>query len=193
MEEEFFIEAIKKHVSLTDTEVSIIVRSKERRQFKKGQYLVYNGALVRKTFFILSGIVVAYFIDTKGEEHLVQFALKGWWISDIHSYLKGTPALLNVKAIENVVAYEFTYENMAELYTYVPAFQTYMLNLTQNAFVSFQQRVLDNISLTAEERYNNFCEKYPDINQSLSQKWIASYLGFTPEFLSRLKKKLLKA
>lgn len=192
MDIDLFKDSLERHIAVTDREVEEILEKATVRTYKKGQYLVYNGSVVRKTHFVESGTVIAYFIDNKGEEHLIQFAFEGWWISDIYSYLYGKEALLNVQAVEDAVVYEFSYDAIQDLYQKYPSLQYYFLTLTQNAFANFQYRTLSNLSMTGEERYLTFSKKYPNIHQRLSQKWISSYLGFTPEFLSRLKRKLLK-
>lgn len=191
MDAKLFENSLRRHVPVSDGEMEVILGNMSRKAFRKGQFLIHSDAVVQKTFFIESGSVIAYFIGPDAEEHLIQFGFKGWWISDIQSFLYGNPAMLNIKAIEDTVVYEFTAGQIEQVYNEVPAFRKYFLIITQNAFASFQKRILNNLSLSAEQRYLDFCEKYPDINQQLSQKWIASYLGFTPEFLSRLKKQLL--
>lgn len=184
------IESIRKHVTLPEEDCTTILNHAQKRRFKKGQFIVSEGSVKRKTHFILKGAVVAYFTDTNGTEHLIQFATEGWWISDIHNYTNGTPALLNVQAIEDVELYEFSYDDMQHLYTLVPALESYFLIITQKAFATFQERVLHNLSLDAESRYQNFIHKYPKLALRFSQKWIASYLGISAEFLSKIKKRL---
>ncbi|MCF6132777.1 Crp/Fnr family transcriptional regulator [Flavobacterium wongokense] len=193
MGKELFTESIRRHVGITDEEIDSVWSLGIERRVKKGQYIIHNGTVAKKTCFISSGTAVGYFIDTKGEEYLIQFGFDGWWISDISSFLKGTPALLNVQAIEDTLVYEFSSEAISEAFEKAPSFQSYFLAITQNAFASFQARTLNNLSMSAEERYVDFCNKYPQVSQKLSQKWIASYLGISPESLSRLKSKLLKS
>ncbi len=160
------------------------------RKYKKGQFLVHEGASVRKTHFIRQGAALAYFIDAEGAEHVIQFAIEGWWISDIQSYITGKPALLHVQAIEDCELYEISCDDMHDIYKEVPAIETYFLKLTQRAFATFQERVLHNLSLSAEERYVNFIQKYPRLELRFPQKTIASYLGMSAEFLSKIKKRL---
>ncbi|WP_333877911.1 Crp/Fnr family transcriptional regulator [Flavobacterium sp.] len=192
MDKDVFKASLERHITVSSEMVEGILAKATVRTYKKGQYLIYNGSVARKTHFVASGTVIAYFIDTKGEEHLIQFAFEGWWISDIYSYLYGKEALLNVQALDEAVVYEFGYDTIQELYRQYPGLQYYFLTITQNAFAGFQHRVLTNLSMTGEERYLAFIAKYPEIHQRLTQRWIASYLGFSPEFLSRLRKKLLK-
>lgn len=185
------IESINKHVELSEHDIMLLIGSARKRRFKKGQFIIAEGAAIRKTHFILKGAVVAYFIDNNATEHLIQFAIEGWWISDIQSYIAGKPALLNLQAIEDVELYEFSYENMQQLHKSIPALESYFLIITQNAFATFQERVQHNLSLSAEERYLNFKAKYPKLVLRFSQKWIASYLGMSAEFLSKIKKRLV--
>lgn len=192
MNKDLFKTSLERHIVVSNHDVDCILDKAVIKKYKKGQFLVQSASVTRKTHFVESGTVIAYFIDNKGEEHLIQFAFEGWWISDIYSYLYGKEALLHVQAVSDCVVYEFGYEVIQELYQKFPSLQKYFLIITQNAFANFQYRTLSNLSMTGEERYLAFLEKYPAIHQRLSQKWISSYLGFSPEFLSRLKKKLLK-
>lgn len=188
-EHQLLSESMGKHVSLTDEELSIVIQAARIRQYKKGQFLVHEGAAVRKTHFIRKGAAIAYFVDNRGDEHLIQFAVEGWWISDIQSFSTGRNALLHVQALEDTELYEFSFEDMERLYRQVPAVESYFLIITRNAFAAFQERVLYNLSLSAEERYENFVAKYPKLELRFPQRWIASYLGISAEFLSKIKKR----
>jgi CRP-like cAMP-binding protein len=184
--------SIEKHEKLQDDQYHKIIKKAVHRKYKKGQFIVHEGTVIRKTHYILKGAALAYFIDNKGNEHVIQFAIEGWWISDLYSYVVGKPALFSVKANEDCELLEFHQEEVKKLYKEVPVFQSYFLILTQNAFVSFQERVLFNLSMTAEERYLNFITKYPKLELRFSQKIIASYLGFSAEFYSKIKKRIRK-
>lgn len=188
-EHQLLSESMGKHVSLTDEELSIVIQAARIRQYKKGQFLIHEGAAVRKTHFIRKGAAIAYFVDNRGYEHLIQFAVEGWWISDIQSFSTGRNALLHVQALEDTELYEFSFEDMERLYRQVPAVESYFLIITRNAFAAFQERVLYNLSLSAEERYENFVAKYPKLELRFPQRWIASYLGISAEFLSKIKKR----
>lgn len=184
-------ESIEKHEALTDEEFETFSNQAVIKKYKKGQFIVHEGAVIRKTHFILKGAALAYFVDNGGNEHVIQFAIEGWWISDIHNYVTGMPALFNVRAVEGCELLEFSHDKMKMLYKKVPAIQSYFLIITQNAFASFQERVLFNLSLSAEERYLKFIVKYPKIESRFSQKIIASFLGMSAEFYSKIKKKQL--
>lgn len=186
---ELLLQSVLKHAYVSEEQYELILKQAQRRKYKKGQYVVHEGSIVRKTHFILNGAALAFFIDQSGHEHVIQFATEGWWISDIQNYISGEPALLNVKAIEDCELLEFGYEEIQRLYKEVPPFQTYFLNITQKAFASFQKRVLSDLSLTAEERYIQFIKHYPGLELRFPQKVIASYLGISAEFYSKIRKK----
>ena len=183
-------ESLAKHIQISDEAFNAIVSRGRERTYKKGQFLVHEGASIRKTHFIKKGAAVAYFIDLQGNEHLIQFATEGWWISDIGSYIAGKPALLSVQAFENCELYEFSYDEMQLAFKEVPELESYFLIITQKAFATFQERVLNNLSQSAEERYRSFVERYPDFERRFPQKWLASYIGVSAEFLSKIKKRL---
>lgn len=190
---ELLRQSIQQHENISDQQFDLVMHRAVHRRYKKGQFLVHESSISPKTHFVLKGAAIGYFLDKKGSEHVIQFALEGWWISDIRSYISGEPAILSVKAIEEVEVLEFTAASMKELYKDVPALQSYFLTITQKAFAAFQERVLFNLSFSAEERYLSFIATYPHLEKRLSQKTIASYLGISPEFYSKIKKgRLLK-
>lgn len=182
--------SFEKHIQLTDEQFERVLSYAQVRKWKKGQFIIHEGAMVRRTHYIRKGSAIAYFIDKDGNEYVIQFAIEGWWISDLHSYIGGTPATFHVQALEDCELYEFSHDNMQYIYREVPQIQSYFLTITQNGYAAFLQRILNNMSLTAEDRYKAFVERYPKIELRFSQKLIASYLGMTPEFLSKIKKRL---
>ncbi len=162
----------------------------QQLKFKKGQLLLAQGSVYRRTYYVLQGAVVAFATDQSGSEQLLQFAVEGWWISDLGTFLSGRPAQLQLEAIEDCTVLCFQYADLENLFTVYPDLQSYYLKLTQRAFLSFQDRILENLALDAETRYLKFVERYPGLELRLTQKRIASYLGMSPEFLSKIKKRL---
>lgn len=187
---DLLIESFEKHIPLSENDKKLIISSFRERKVMKGQFLVHEGGVSRCTNFVNEGSVRTYFIDMNGQEHIVQFAIEGWWISDLNSFIMQVPATFNVQAIEDSTILELPFENLEMLYTKVPKIERYFRITTQRAFVAFQQRVVQNISMTAEERYVAFQQKYPKIELRIPQKLVASYLGITPEFLSKIKKRI---
>jgi CRP-like cAMP-binding protein len=187
---DLLLSGIEKHVTLSEADKEYIRSIFTPRKFKKGQFLVHAGAVCRNQIFITKGSAITYLIDLEGHEHIIQLGIEGWWIGDFQSYVFQQPALCNVQAIEDTLILEASYEKIQMLYEAVPQYERFHRILTQYAYVSFQQRMLQNLSMNAEDRYLAFRGKYPRLDLRLPQKYIASYLGITPEFLSKIKKKL---
>lgn len=190
MKTDLLIESLEKHIALSESDRKLIVSCLRERKVKKGQFIVHEGAVSRCTNFVNEGSVRTYFIDMNGQEHIVQFAIEGWWISDLNSFIMQMPATFNVQAIEDSVILELSFESLEMLYDKIPKMERYFRIITQRAFVAFQQRVVQNISMTAEDRYLAFQQKYPRIELRIPQKLVASYLGISAEFLSKIKKRL---
>ncbi|GAB3897982.1 Crp/Fnr family transcriptional regulator [Larkinella knui] len=155
---------------------------------RKRQYLVQAGDVCKFDSFVVRGCLRTYFVDERGSEHVVQFAVENWWTGDLYSFLTQSPAAYNTDALEDSELLQIDQASLDELYRRVPKFERFFRILSQRAFVAAEQRVIATISQTAEERYRNFLERYPALDQRVPQHLIASYLGFTPEFLSRIRK-----
>lgn len=190
MRSDLLISSLQQYIPLSDREQQLIIACLRERKVKKGQFLVHEGAVSRCTNFVNEGSVRTYFIDLNGQEHIVQFAIEGWWISDLNSFILQVPATFNVQAIEDSVILELPFESLELLYEQIPKLERYFRIVTQRAFVAFQQRVVQNISMTAEDRYLAFQQKYPKIELRIPQRLVASYLGISAEFLSKIKKRL---
>lgn len=190
METDLLFESLEKHIPLTEADKRLISQAVRERRVKKNQFLVHEGAVQKCTNFLNKGSMRTYFIDSSGQEHIVQFAIEGWWISDLQSFILQVPATFHVQAIEDCDILELPYENLEMLYERIPKMERYFRVITQRAFISFQQRIIQNISMSAEERYLAFKEKYPKIELRIPQRLIASYLGISAEFLSKIKARL---
>jgi CRP-like cAMP-binding protein len=125
-------------------------------------------------------------------EHVLNFAPVGWWIADMYSLLSQKPGTLNIEALEDSDTLLLSKVNQEKLYHDIPKFERFFRIITENSLVSYQQRIIDNLSLPAEERYHNFCRRYPTLINTLPKKQIASYIGVTPEFFSRMQHRMLK-
>lgn len=134
-----------------------------------------------------------YMLDHDGKEHNLQFAIENWWIGDIASFHSEDPSRFYIEAIENSIILQIKKEDQLRLFVEYPKFNRIFRVITENALVSYQRRVLQNISSTAEERYIDFVNRYPDFFNRISNVQIASFLGITPEFLSTIRKKLSKS
>lgn len=190
MNTDLLFENLAKHVQLTEQEKTIVLAAAFERKIKKGQYLVHEGTVARSTNFVTRGAIHTHFNDLEGQTHLVQFAVEGWWISDLRSFILQQPARFNVQALEDATVIEFPYAPLEQLYVQVPKMERFFRIITVNGFISFQERIVQNMSMTVEERYLAFREKYAKLELRFPQKMIAEYLGVSAEFLSKVKKRL---
>ncbi|ULT25234.1 Crp/Fnr family transcriptional regulator [Sphingobacterium sp. E70] len=134
----------------------------------------------------------AFYLDVSGRESTIMFAVKDWWVTDMYCFVNILPAMLTIEAIEESTVYQLKKNDLEKLYQTVPQFERFFRILMQNAYIREQLRVVQNLSMTAEERYDIFVKKYPEVANKVKQKQIASYLGITAEFLSMIKRKSWK-
>lgn len=179
---------VSKYIQLTNDETAFFISLLKPRKIRKRQYLLQAGDVNQFENFVTKGCLRAYTVDAQGEEHIVMFGLEGWWISDLYSFLTGTPATQNIDALEDSEVFSIERSDLEKLYEQVPKFNKFFLKLLQNAFVAHQRRILASISQTAEEQYIDFVTKYPSIEQRVPQNQIASYLGLSPETISRIRR-----
>ena len=128
-----------------------------------------------------------FILDNDGQELIVMFAIENWWTGDLGSFITQTPADYNVQCLENCVLAQVSYEDLQQLYLQVPKLERFFRIIIQRAFVAAQKRLINNLSLSAKERYLQFREEYPQVEQRVPQYMIASYLGITKEFLSKIR------
>jgi CRP-like cAMP-binding protein len=183
------IKHLSRHISLTDEEVILLTTAFKPRHLKKKAFLLHQGEVSRQETFVTRGCLRAFYVNEKGEEHIAQFAVEDWWIGDMYSFLTATPSTLHIEALEDCELLQIDRQGLEDLYLKLPKMERFFRIIIQNAFIASQRRVLSAMSQTADERYLDFIRKYPNIEQRVSQYQIASYLGVTPEFLSRIRKK----
>lgn len=187
---DLILKNIARFIQLTPEETDRFTSVLKPRTLRKRQYLVQAGDVFRYECFVSKGSLRTYHIDNNGQEHIVMFAFEDWWTGDMYSFLSGQPALYNVDALEDAELLLIEKSQLEQLYIDIPKFDRFFRILLQNAYIAMQRRISDNMSLTAEERYLNFIDRYPHFEQRLSQKQIASYLGITPESLSRIRRQM---
>ena len=134
----------------------------------------------------------AYLLDDKGQSHTIAFAIEDWWISDLNSYLNQEPATLYVEALEDTTLIQFDFITEQRLLETIPKFERFFRVVSQRSFTFLQRRMLSNLSKTAEQRYDEFIQKYSSIANRVPQYTLASYLGFSTEFLSKIRNKKSK-
>lgn len=190
--EDILLQNIAKHVSLTDDEKQIVLNQFESATYKTKTVLLEPGAIGDWAYFVKKGIVRNFTVDNNAVEHVISFASPGWWVADMYSFLAGKPSHSYIEVVDDAEVYIISKEKQEQLYELVPKMERFFRILIENSLIANQQRLVDKLSLTAEERYENFTKKYPDVKNCLPQKHIASYIGVTPEFFSKMKSKLLK-
>src|ERR1051326_789895 len=189
---ELILQNISRFNVFTEEEKKYFLSILQHKQLRKRQYLVQAGDACRFECFVNKGCLRQYYVDDSGQEHIMMFAIEGWWTSDMYSLVTGEPSLTNVDALEDSDLLLIDRLQFEELLKKVPKMERHFRIMLQRAFISHQRRLIENMSLPAEQRYCNFLEKYPQLEQRLPQKQISSYLGITPESLSRIRSQFQK-
>ena len=190
MSVEPIIKNISQHIQLNDGEVDYFLSLLQPRNIKRKEYLLRPNEVCKYESFITKGCLRTYTIDNTGLEHIVMFAVEDWWTGDLYSFLTQTPGNFIIDALEDTELLQISKSDLEKLYEEVPKFERFFRIILQNAFVAQQQRINQNLSYTAAERYLHFIKRYPQLEQRLPQKQVAAYLGITPEFLSMIRRKL---
>ena len=181
---------ILKRITLTEEECKRYTSYFIPKKIRKHQFLLQEGELCKYITFVSRGCLRQYTIDVKGEEHVVQFAIEDWWISDLFSFLSGENSTYNIDALEDSELLLLERTAHEQLCNDIPKFDRFFRLLLQNNYVANQKRITASISQPADERYLSLQKTYPNIVQRVPQSQIASYLGITPQSLSRIRKKL---
>ncbi|MFD2909909.1 Crp/Fnr family transcriptional regulator [Flavobacterium ardleyense] len=186
------IQNISKHVSLTPEEQALFLSKTETKTVKAKSVLLHSGTVVKHTYFVNSGILRSFYINDNIIENVLHFACTGWWIGDMYSYISEKPGNLFIEVLEDAEVVILSKENHQELYQKIPKLERFFRILAENSLIAHQQRLMENLTLTAEDRFEKFCTKYPSLIQNIPQKHIASFIGVTPEFFSKMKARMLK-
>ena len=185
--------SIQQKIQITETELEDIRPFFISKKLRKKQYLLQEGDVCKYTAFVEKGSLRSYSIDEKGNEHVIQFALESGWISDQYSLLTGEASLYNIDAIEDSELLLITHTSFEAMMSKVPPMEKYFRLLLQNNMIALHRRLVASLSLSAEEKYTKMVNAYPNIIQRVPQHMIASYLGITPETLSRIRKQMSTA
>jgi len=190
MDTDLILQNISRHIQLDREETDYFISLLKPKTLKRKAFLLKQGEISRNENFIVKGCLRTYTIDEAGMEHIVMFGIEDWWVGDLYSFLTQRPATYFIDALEDSELLQISKSNLDKLYERVPKFERFFRLILQNAFIAQQQRINQNLSFTAEERYLDFIKKYPQLEQRLSQKQVSAYLGITPVFLSMLRRKL---
>jgi CRP-like cAMP-binding protein len=180
----------QQYLPLKAEEQEMIASRASQRNIKRRQLILQEGFTCKHYTFVVQGCFRMYALDDKGTEHNVQFAAENDWIADIGSFHSSKPSGFFIEAIEPSEIIQIEQQDLYFLYTNIPKLDRIFKVIIENKFVELQNRVLQNISSTAQQRYLHFLEQYPHLANRLPNTQVASYLGITPEFLSKVRKDL---
>jgi CRP-like cAMP-binding protein len=180
---------INRFVSLNASEAEEFAAGFTEAKIKKRQFIVQPGFTAKNRNYIITGAFRAYLVTDDGQEHTIQLAVDDWWISDYNSYISQQPATLFVVALENSTILQLPYEKEKELKRSNHKFETFFRIIAEKGLAFEHRRIITNLTQTAEERYETCLENYPQIAARVPQYALASYLGMTTEFLSRIRNK----
>ena len=186
MKHELLLQHIAKHIRLSSPEEDQLVALLKTKKLRRRQFLLREGDIQQHAVFVLEGCLRSYSIDKNGFEHILQFAPPGWWIGDMYSFIKKQPGTLYIDAVDNSEMLLLVKDDLEQLYADIPKLERFFRIIAENALAAYQHRLVDNLSLSAKERYANFCQLYPSLIECLPQKLVAAYIGVTPEFLSKM-------
>jgi CRP-like cAMP-binding protein len=179
--------SIHEIVSLTDKEWEFCKNNFRPKRMLKRQFLLQEGDVCRDLAFVEKGALYSYTVDSSGNKHVIRFAFEGWWMANLHSFFTGKPTRLNIEVLEECELLMLDRDNHEKLLEELPAYERYHRIIVQNAYVAIQQRVENALGLTAEEKYERLIEQNPEFLNRVPLNLVASYLGVTPETLSRVR------
>jgi len=182
--------AIEKHVAMDDVERAVLLSLLESRSLKSGDVLAKGGEYAQHFIFVNMGCLMTYLTDADGVERVLAFSTSSWWTGDLDSFSKHTTSCYTVRAIADSDVFLLTVSSFETLLERVPKLEKYFRILFQNSLVVHGRRIMEMNTFTAEQRYESFRQRYPTLEQFVPQKYIASYLGVTPEFLSKVRRRL---
>ena len=184
---EYLHKKVLETIKVTDAEFDFARTLFMPKKLRKRRFLMGEGDVCKYTVFVEKGLLRSYTVDEKGSEHILQFAMEGWWSGDLYSFLTGEPSPFYIEALEDSELLLITKPSWDLLLHEVPAFERYFRILIQNNLIATQKRLIGTMSETAEEKYCRLIKDYPDIIQRVPQHMVASYIGITRETLSRIR------
>lgn len=183
------LEYISRYVTLNEDEIARFSSFLKITKVKKRQFIVQPGFVCKHKSYVVKGAFRGYLVDNDGKEHTLSFAIEDWWISDYSSLIYQEPATLFVEALEDSILIQIEFEDEQNFLKEIPKLEKFERIITQRSLAFQQKRLLSNFTKTAEERYDEFMTKYSAIAQRVPQYALASYLGFSTEYLSKIRNK----
>jgi CRP-like cAMP-binding protein len=177
---------------LSEDDKHLLMAHFKTKKLRKRQYFLQEGDVCKYIGFIIKGSARTFTVDEKGHEHILKLSLENWWLADFESFYLLTPSRFNIEALENLEVLQSTNAQIEEFLMHIPAFSAMANVISQNYTIANQKRMQAAMSYTAEERYEDLISNYPQFLQRFPQNMIASYLGLSPETLSRIRKNSFK-
>lgn len=185
------INHIRKFIFISDEEESLLSEFFQLKTVRKKENLLQAGEPCKTNYFVVKGCMRLFFIDEKGIEQTTQFAIENWWLSDYMAFQNQQPANFYMQAVEHSELVTISYSEQESLFEKIPALERYFRLVYQKSFAAAQLRSKFQHMYSKEEQYMNFSKRFPDFIQRVPQYLLASYLGFTPEYLSEIRKKYI--
>lgn len=189
---DLILKNVARFIELTEEEKDFYISLLKVGSVKRKEYLLQPGEIARYEYFVTKGCLKVYTLDRNGVDHISMFAIEDYWTGVMSSFMTKQPSTYFIKALEDTEVLMISRNNFDLLFERIPAFDKFYRLLYQRSLLNYIQRNNDAISLTAEERYEIFLDKYPHVANRITQKDLAAYLGITPEFLSMIRSKMSK-
>ncbi|ULC58165.1 Crp/Fnr family transcriptional regulator [Flaviramulus sp. BrNp1-15] len=188
--DEIIVNHVKEYVNLSDDDLKLFTSMLTEIKLAKRKLLLQPGTHVKHEYFVTKGCLKSYYLDAKGNRNIVQFSIENWWLGDFDAFYNNVPSKLYIEAIEDSTLLAINYDNLQILFKKAPVFERYYRLLVTGAFISQRKRILSSLVNNTRERYLEFCETYPSIENRVPNYHIANYLGVSPERLSRIRREL---
>ncbi len=184
------ITSFNKYVSLSQIDIDIICSKFEHRKYLKDEYIVRHSEVCKYRSFIIKGSLKKYFLDKDGNEQILQLSMENHWSMEFNSFLNQVPAAYNIQCVDELEVLQISFQNLENLYLEAPIINVFFRKIFGTGLILAHDRIVKKLNLTAKEQYLDFLENRPNIEERFPQYMIASYLGFTKEFLSKIKKEI---
>ncbi len=181
---------IFKNLDLSPSALETIREEFKEVAYSRGDLILHAGSTVLYQYYVRSGCLRTFFTDERGREHTLQFGVADWWVSDYTAYFRSGTAVMSIECIQDAILLRISQPRAEALYREIPQLETFFRKKMERGFASFQRRILSTLADSAEERYLSFLRDYPEIERSVRNYHVASYLGITTQTLSRIRKEL---
>jgi len=183
---------IKQYIDIDENDLDFLLPMLDFNKVKKNKFIINSGSQCNDLYFISEGCLKKYYINTEGKERVFTFATEMQWIGDMNSLRKQEKTIFNISALEDTELIVISKTNIEKLINHIPKFERYFRQISYDLIYKLERRINQCLSCSAEERYGDFIQDFENLEQRISQKEIASYIGITPEFLSVLRSKKIK-